>query len=314
MANISLFSESLPLAEKVVLTPTSLELVGVLGAVEQELAWRKLAQVHGGTQWWIGDLADQTDRADIAETQGIGRKTLRQYAWICRNVEPSTRVDALSFKHHELVASMDPAEQRMWLELAERNDWTVAQLRSEINLKKPTETPDLPPGKFNLIYADPPWKYDFSPTSGRKVERHYPTMDLEQILAIRVQDIAYDDCTIFLWGTSPKLPWAFDVLEAWGFDYKTCMVWVKDKIGMGYYARQQHELLLIGGRGNSQLPAPENRPSSIIQSPRTEHSKKPPEVYDLIDSMYPTAAKVELFARNERPGWTGWGNEVRVAA
>ena len=135
-------------------------------------------------------------------------------------------------------------------------------------------------------------------------------MDLEEIKALDIGSLAYDDCTLFLWGTSPKLPWALEVMNAWGFDYKTCAVWVKDKIGMGYYFRQQHELLLVGGRGDSQLPEQSIRPSSVIYAPRTEHSAKPEQVYEVIETMYPEAARLELFARGERRGWTSWGHDV----
>jgi N6-adenosine-specific RNA methylase IME4 len=115
---------------------------------------------------------------------------------------------------------------------------------------------------------------------------------------------------MFMWATSPLLPLALEVMEAWGFSYRTCMVWVKDKIGMGYYARQRHELLLIGRRGNLPVPEPANRPDSVHQAPRTEHSKKPHLFYDLIEAMYPHMPKVELFARRPREGWAAWGNQA----
>ena len=165
-------------------------------------------------------------------------------------------------------------------------------------------------GPFEVLYADPPWRYDHSPQGGdsRKVENHYPTMDLEAIKGLSVP--AADDSVLFLWATSPKLVEALKVMEAWGFQYRTCMVWTKDRPGMGYYARQQHELLLIGKRGDLKAPDPEDRPSSLIEAPRGKHSEKPGEVYQLLERMYPLGTKVELFARNERDGWACWGNQV----
>jgi MT-A70 len=103
-------------------------------------------------------------------------------------------------------------------------------------------------GPFPVLYADPPWRYEYAEDVGRAVENNYPTMTLDEIKALEVP--ACDDAVLFLWATSPKLIEALDVMNAWGFTYRTCMVWVKDKIGMGYYARQRHELLLIGKRGN----------------------------------------------------------------
>ena len=173
-----------------------------------------------------------------------------------------------------------------------------------------TPPPPLPEGKYHIIYADPPWRYDFSMSSTRTIERHYPTMKAEDIAKLAIPNLAFEDSVLFLWTPSPKLPQGLYVMGEWGFDYKTCMVWIKDKIGMGYYARQQHELLLIGGRGSLPQPEPEFRPSSIIKAPRGEHSKKPNLVYALIEQMYPNHKKIELFARDEREGWEAWGDEA----
>jgi N6-adenosine-specific RNA methylase IME4 len=113
-----------------------------------------------------------------------------------------------------------------------------------------------------------------------------------------------------MWATSPKLTEALEVMAAWDFGYRTCMVWVKDRIGMGYYARQRHELLLIAKRGHPPAPEPGDRPDSVVEAPRSQHSAKPDEVYGLIETMYPRSAKVELFARRRRPGWDAWGNQA----
>lgn len=165
-------------------------------------------------------------------------------------------------------------------------------------------------GPFNVIYADPPWRYEYIETESRAIENQYPTMTLDEICALPVDNIAADDCVLLMWATSPKLSEAMQVLEAWGFNYRTCMVWVKDKIGMGYYARQQHELLLIAARGELPTPLPENRPPSVFYGERTEHSRKPQTVYELIERMYPEYERVELFARNRRDGWQAWGNQA----
>lgn len=100
--------------------------------------------------------------------------------------------------------------------------------------------------KFNLIYADPPWKYRYSRSKSRRIENHYDTMTLQNIKDLPVQQIIADDCVLFLWATAPKLLEALEVLQAWGFGYRTCAVWDKEIIGMGYYFRGQHELLLVG--------------------------------------------------------------------
>ena len=165
-------------------------------------------------------------------------------------------------------------------------------------------------GKFPILYADPPWRYDFSRSSSREIENQYPTMELEDICNLEVSKISNDDSVLFLWATNPKLQEALQVIRSWGFEYKTNMVWVKDKIGMGYYARSQHELLLIATRGSVPVPAAEFRPSSVIYSDRDQHSKKPDSVYEIIEKMYPEYTKVELFARSMRDGWESWGNQL----
>lgn len=168
--------------------------------------------------------------------------------------------------------------------------------------------------KFNVIYADPPWRYEFVPADNRAIENHYPTMELDDICKLPVHEIAADDCMLFLWATSPKLAEAMQVIEAWGFTYRTCAVWVKNQIGNGHYFRQRHELLLLAKRGELRSPEPANRPDSVIEAPRADHSAKPHEVYALIERMYPEYPKVELFSRNLRAGWKGWGNQHVNAA
>lgn len=164
--------------------------------------------------------------------------------------------------------------------------------------------------RYPVVYADPPWRYEHSVSSSRDIENQYPTMELADICALPVGDIALDDAVLFMWATNPKLEEALQVIEAWGFRYRTNMVWVKDRIGMGYYARQKHELLLIATRGELPTPEPSSRPPSVIEGPRTEHSRKPPEVYCIIDQMYPDLPKIELFARTNPEGWDTWGNQV----
>jgi N6-adenosine-specific RNA methylase IME4 len=135
-------------------------------------------------------------------------------------------------------------------------------------------------------------------------------MSLEDICALPVLNLASPDAVLFMWTTAPHLRESFDVLVAWGFEYKTCVVWVKDKIGLGYFVRNQHELLLVATRGDMPSPSPANRPPSVIIAPRREHSRKPDEAYDFIERMYPELPKIELFARNARDGWRVWGNQV----
>lgn len=175
-------------------------------------------------------------------------------------------------------------------------------------LEKWTKDLSFPSGKFNVIYADPPWKYDFSRSKSRSIESHYPTMELEDICRLEIP--VGENAVLFIWATSPKLEQAFRVINSWAFVYKTSMVWVKDKVGMGYYARGQHELLLIAVKGKMPIPAPAKRRDSVIYAPVTKHSKKPDILYEIIESMYPKSNYLELFARSKRKGWASWGIDL----
>ena len=161
---------------------------------------------------------------------------------------------------------------------------------------------------FDLILADPPWRYSFSRSLSRRVENQYPTMRVEDICALRVP--AADDSVLYLWATAPKMREALRVMEAWGFEYKTHAIWTKTRLGMGYWFRNQHGLLLVGVRGKVSPPVPPVRTSSLIEGRHLAHSKKPESVYFMLERQHPEKSKVELFARNEREGWAHWGNEL----
>jgi N6-adenosine-specific RNA methylase IME4/ParB-like chromosome segregation protein Spo0J len=167
--------------------------------------------------------------------------------------------------------------------------------------------PPLPEGPFALILADPPWQLGH-PNSPHAPENHYPTLPLDEIKALQVP--VAEDAMLFLWAVSSLLPEALEVMAAWGFTNKTTLVWIKDWIGPGVWLRNRHELLLVGRRGNHSPPDPEDRADSVLEAARGRHSEKPEQLYQLLERMYPAAAKLELFARRTRPGWTAWGNEV----
>ena len=216
---------------------------------------------------------------------------------------------------HGTISKVKEIQKKATTEVKEqlrRGETTVNRAFRDIkkveSLKVFKKAPAIPKYLFNVILADPPWRYYFSNSSNREIENQYPTMELEEIAALTIP--AADDCVLFLWATSPKLPEALRVMGAWNFTYKTCMVWVKDKIGMGYYARQRHEILLIGTRGTPGVPEPANRPNSVIEADRGKHSEKPIRFYEVIESMFPDRKYLEMFSRKNRPGWTSWGNEV----
>jgi N6-adenosine-specific RNA methylase IME4 len=168
--------------------------------------------------------------------------------------------------------------------------------------------------KYPVIYCDPPWY--FEPYGSDNYDRApgYPTMTLDEICALPVCDLATDPAILFLWTTASHLEQAFKVINAWSFKFSTSAVWIKTDCapGLGHFVRHQHEILLIARRGEFPSPSPNVRPSSVISAPRREHSRKPDEVYEIIERMYPSLLRIELFARGRRPGWDAWGNQANT--
>lgn len=165
----------------------------------------------------------------------------------------------------------------------------------------------------SVLLADPPWQYDFAETDNRQIENQYPTATVEEICShihAAWMPLLAEDCVLFLWAPVPKLEEALRVLKEWGFSYKTGAVWDKEKVGMGYWFRGQHELLLVGTRGAISPPKPSLRVSSVFRERRKGHSKKPTCVYEALEHMFPDATKAELYQRKPRDGWIGYGNEV----
>ena len=168
---------------------------------------------------------------------------------------------------------------------------------------------------YQIIYADPPWRYDQKGLQGA-AEKHYSTMSLEDICKLPVGSISAKDSILFLWATFPQLPAALRVISAWGFKYKTvAFLWLKKNrkadswfFGLGFWTRGNAEVCLLATRGH-----PTRQSSKIHQfiiSPIEAHSKKPDIVRDKIVELAGDVPRIELFARQTTPGWDVWGNEV----
>lgn len=162
--------------------------------------------------------------------------------------------------------------------------------------------------KFDVILADPPWRYNFSKKTADSIEAHYPTMAVEDIMALDVPSA--DRSVLYLWSTAPKLLEALAVMDAWGFQYKTNMVWDKERIGLGYWSRVQHEHLLIGTKGCFSPPEYAYRISSVYKEKKRRHSRKPDYIRDYIAKAFGEQNRLELFGREEHEGWTVVGNEI----
>jgi N6-adenosine-specific RNA methylase IME4 len=168
--------------------------------------------------------------------------------------------------------------------------------------------PDLSVGTYRTIVADPPWQYGNTSTRGA-AEDHYATMSIEELCAIPVREWSALESHLYLWTTNGFLREAFDVMDAWGFTYKTTLVWVKPQIGMGNYFRSSSEYVLFGVLGG--LRTKDCNQRNWFEAPRGKHSKKPGLFFDIVETAS-HAPYLEMFARDRRlnPDWHYWGNEA----
>jgi N6-adenosine-specific RNA methylase IME4 len=182
-------------------------------------------------------------------------------------------------------------------------------------LAKREELPDkiaeIPPGLYRVFYADPPWSYgNMGLDNYGHAERHYPPMSIDELCAMPIADLAAENSVLFLWVTSPMLEVAFQVVAAWGFEYKTSFVWDKVRHNMGHYNSVRHELLLVCTRGSCTPDVSKLHDSVVVCERTDQHSEKPEVFRQIIEELYPNGDRLELFARRIVPNWKAYGNEL----
>jgi N6-adenosine-specific RNA methylase IME4 len=251
---------------------------------QREGGRHKLPQKHASPLSESGETRDA-----VAQLAGVSHDTIRKAKLILEKAS------------EEEKAELGKSDSRLTIHAL------YLRLRQE---QLRTGTPVFPDGRFGLIYCDPPWRFAITEFGNRAVENHYPTLSLDELVALPISSIAADDCVLFMWSPAAKLEEALQLVSRWGFAYRSGAVWVKNSIGMGYYFRNQHEHLLIATKGNPPIPRPGDRFSSVFNAVRTGHSHKPEQVYEMIEHMYPYLTRVELFATQGRKGWIVWGNQV----
>jgi len=247
-----------------------------------------------------GSRADLCHPATVAECQGDARDKIARYLGVGRTTieRAEAVVDA---------AEEDPEGYRHLVEQMDRSGKVAGAYRRLEVLKQARDldaaSPELPTGPFQVIVADPPWRYE----GGNDLP--YPTMAIEDIKAQPVGDIADEDSILWLWATNAHLRVAFDVVEAWGFEYKSLLTWVKDRMGTGEWLRGQTEHCLLAARGKPVFLHGQH--TTLLQAARREHSRKPEEVYALVEATCP-GNKLELFARQDRQGWRVYGDQTSL--
>ena len=177
--------------------------------------------------------------------------------------------------------------------------------------------------KYQIIYADPPWKYRQGKSMGTNfqgaADAQYSCMDYKEICKLPIKKITDNNCILFLWVTFPMLKEGLEVIRSWGFEYKTVgFVWIKTNanqplktfFGTGYYTKSNAEICLLATKGSAHKLVKSNSISQIIATSKLRHSEKPHEARDKIIELVGDLSRVELFARKKTKGWDVWGNEV----
>jgi N6-adenosine-specific RNA methylase IME4 len=290
----------------------------------------KLATLKQGARTDISPTGEMS-QADAAELLNVGKRSVERAADVrdrgAPELQQAVERGEVSVSAAADVATLPAAEQR---EVVARGEREILDAAKKIRARKAearhtkrtaklveasrADAPLPSDRRYPVIYADPPWKFQLYNGPDYDRSPDYPAMETEQICAMPIADIATPDAVLFMWTTPVHLPDALRVLEAWGFEHVTNVVWVKDKPGLGHWVRNQHELLIIARRGDMPTPLPANRPPSVINAQRREHSRKPDEAYEMIERMFPDLPRIELFARSRRPGWDAWGNETEKFA
>ena len=213
-------------------------------------------------------------------------------------LSPEDQAEVLKLQNKEILAQ---AKEIRKAAMESRRQERIAAIQEKRGNNKSLIAPD---GAYSVIYADPAWDYISEQTLG------YPTMPLESIKALPVDQIAAKDAVLFLWCSASLIGNALEVIKAWGFNYKTHAIWDKQKGGQGVYFMIRHELLLIATRGVMPEVPYWARSQSVFTAYTDKPSEKPTQFRSVIDNMYPELPKIELFCRGEpAQGWAGWGNE-----
>ena len=289
-------------------------------------------RVHKFSGFWLVDLIKYADSRpewshiidQILDAQVLTEKSLKQYRYLGRNMLPTEeRVEGAGFGLHKKVAALPPEEQKQWVERARDEGWSQEELGEQVKAAERVKVirgQAKLAGMFRVIYADPPWQYSDAgvPVTRQlgKASMHYPTMSIEQLCALPVKAHALPDSILFMWVTSPLLlqnPGPREVLEAWGFEYKSSFVWDKVRGMRGHYNHVVHEHLVIATRGSCLPDVPVPQPKSVQTIRRDDtHSTKPDEFRRLIQTHWTEGPYLELFARKPAEGWSVFGNDARL--
>jgi len=278
------------------------------------VAARLATMPHGGAVYAIGDRPIGLSQPEAADVLNVSDRSVKRAKTVLDNGAQEL-IDAveqgeIAVSQAAQIARMEPETQAAIVDKIINDGARPQEARRQVKAETiAAREAIMPSGKYRVFYADPPWSYGNTQPDYHPEQRdHYPVMTLDEICALPIEDMALDDAVLFLWATSPILEDVFEVVNTWGFRYKASFVWDKIKHNMGHYNSVRHELLLICTRGSCQ-PDVRKLFDSVVSQERTEHSRKPPLFYEIIETLYTHGPYIELFARGQRKGWDSYGFE-----
>ncbi len=314
--------------EKFRATPTGLQLPKDKVPYEEwEEYGHSLRRVEGALQWVIGDWLrygefaygeKYTQASSIWPDSGIS--ALMEYQRIANaypNRERSIRIDWTLYR---IAATTKKKLRRQLLEEAESKEWTVKELKAEVRRHQIEDIKEadiqVAEGLYSAISCDPPWPYDRAnhkqpwetyDRAGRRAASPYPEMSLLEIAANAPP--AADDSLLFLWTTHAFMRDAYTLLDLWEFKPKTVITWVKDQMGLGVWLRSKSEFCIMAVKGKPKVALVSQ--TTVVEGPLREHSRKPDEFYEMVDSLVPNEyRKLDMYSRESREGWDQYGNEA----
>jgi N6-adenosine-specific RNA methylase IME4/ParB-like chromosome segregation protein Spo0J len=273
---------------------------------------------HGGDRRSIKSPIGDLKQADAAATLNVGKRSVERAKDVIEKAAPEV---VAAVERGELAVSaaaeltkLPEEKQRAVLARSNGKPGNVRALvkqveKAEVAKRLEAEPPALPAGPFRVIVSDPPWQYD--KRAGDVTHRGdlpYPSMTTDAICALDVGSRAHPEgCVLWLWTTNAFMRDAFRVLDAWGFQEKTILTWVKNRIGLGDWLRGQTEHCILAVRGSPTITL--TNQTTKLEAVAREHSRKPDEFYALVEALCP-GSKVEMFCRTPREGWAAWGAET----
>jgi len=277
------------------------------------------AKINQGKRTDICQISDESiipidTKKEIASIAGVSHDTIAKVKVIENNATPETKIKLSSgeISINQAYQDIKKEEKKEILQnkKEEYNDKLETAKNNNTDFKIDIYNTAK---KFRVFYVDPPWNYgdkQNTPNLGG-AEKHYSSMTIKELCLMPVNEISEKDSVLFLWVTSPLLEECFEIINSWGFKYKTSFVWDKIKHNMGHYNSVRHEFLLIATRGSC---TPDNKTlyDSVQSVERNDnHSEKPIEFLNIIDDIYEHGDRIELFCRQpKKENWFYWGNEI----